>query len=58
MKDEHNQEHDHLSQKEPEFCEKACKEQQYEEKQEAGEKKKARSRKILSLNIKKCTKNT
>ncbi|WP_238137701.1 nucleotide exchange factor GrpE, partial [Helicobacter pylori] len=38
MKDEHNQEHDHLSQKEPEFCEKACKEQQGEEKQEASEK--------------------
>ncbi|MGN8526153.1 nucleotide exchange factor GrpE [Helicobacter pylori] len=38
MKDEHNQEYDHLSQKEPEFCEKACKEQQYEEKQEASEK--------------------
>ena len=54
MKDEHNQEHDHLSQKEPESYQKACacKEQQGEEKQEA------RSRKILSLNIKKCTKNT
>ncbi|MGL2631971.1 nucleotide exchange factor GrpE [Helicobacter pylori] len=39
MKDEHNQEHD-LSPKEPESCEKACacKEQQYEEKQEASEK--------------------
>ncbi|GAA7330649.1 nucleotide exchange factor GrpE [Helicobacter pylori] len=40
MKDEHNQEHDHLSQKEPESCEKACacKEQQGEEMQEASEK--------------------
>ncbi|GAA7634593.1 nucleotide exchange factor GrpE [Helicobacter pylori] len=37
MKDEHNQEHDHLSQKEPESCEKACayQEQQCEENQEA-----------------------
>lgn len=41
MKDEHNQEHDHLSQKEPEYCGKACacEEQQYEEKQEAPGKK-------------------
>ncbi|PUD72247.1 nucleotide exchange factor GrpE [Helicobacter pylori] len=40
MKDEHNQEHDHLSQKEPEFYQKACacKEQQGGEKQEACEK--------------------
>ncbi|GAA9000107.1 nucleotide exchange factor GrpE [Helicobacter pylori] len=40
MKDEHNQEHNHLSQKEPEFCEKACvcNEQQGEEMQEASEK--------------------
>ncbi len=39
MKEEHNQEHDHLSQKETESCEKtcACKEQQYGEKQEASE---------------------
>ncbi|EPZ94538.1 nucleotide exchange factor GrpE [Helicobacter pylori] len=37
MKDKHNQEHDHLSQKEPESCEKACacEEQQGGEKQEA-----------------------
>ncbi|GAA7371484.1 nucleotide exchange factor GrpE [Helicobacter pylori] len=37
MKDEHNQEHNHLSQKEPESCEKACtcQEQQGEEQQEA-----------------------
>ncbi|WP_199498205.1 nucleotide exchange factor GrpE [Helicobacter pylori] len=40
MKDKHNQEHDHLSQKEPESCEKACtcKEQQGKEMQEASEK--------------------
>ncbi|GAA7984981.1 nucleotide exchange factor GrpE [Helicobacter pylori] len=40
MKDKHNQEHDHLSQKEPESCEKACacNEQQGEEMQEASEK--------------------
>ncbi|GAA7440190.1 nucleotide exchange factor GrpE [Helicobacter pylori] len=40
MKDEHNQEYDHLSQKEPESCEKACacEEQQCEENQEASEK--------------------
>ncbi|GAA9736397.1 nucleotide exchange factor GrpE [Helicobacter pylori] len=40
MKDKHNQEHDHLSQKEPEFCEKACacNEQQGEEMQEVSEK--------------------
>ncbi|MEJ8617295.1 nucleotide exchange factor GrpE [Helicobacter pylori] len=40
MKDKHNQEHDHLSQKEPESCEKACacQEQQGEEQQEASEK--------------------
>ncbi|GAA7544460.1 nucleotide exchange factor GrpE [Helicobacter pylori] len=40
MKDEHNQEHNHLSQKDPESCEKACacKEQQCEEQQEASEK--------------------
>ncbi|GAA7474703.1 nucleotide exchange factor GrpE [Helicobacter pylori] len=40
MKDEHNQEHDHLSQKEPESCEKACtcEEQQCEENQETSEK--------------------
>ncbi|WRB88646.1 nucleotide exchange factor GrpE [Helicobacter pylori] len=40
MKDKHNQEHDHLSQKEPESCEKACacKEQQGGEMQEASEK--------------------
>ncbi len=40
MKDEHNQEHDHLSQKEPESCKKACacEEQQCEEQQEASEK--------------------
>ncbi|GAA7348122.1 nucleotide exchange factor GrpE [Helicobacter pylori] len=40
MKDEHNQEHDHLSQKESESCKKACtcKEQQGEEMQEASEK--------------------
>ncbi len=40
MKDEHNQEHDHVSQNEPEFCEKACtfNEQQGEEMQEASEK--------------------
>ncbi|GAA7747854.1 nucleotide exchange factor GrpE [Helicobacter pylori] len=40
MKDEHNQEHDHLSQEEPESCEKACtcEEQQGEEQQEASEK--------------------
>ncbi len=40
MKDEHNQEHNHLSQEEPESCKKACacKEQQGEEKQEASEK--------------------
>ncbi|GAA7214254.1 protein GrpE [Helicobacter pylori] len=40
MKDEHNQEHNHLSQKEPESCEKACacEEQQCEEQQEASEK--------------------
>ncbi|MEJ8615046.1 nucleotide exchange factor GrpE [Helicobacter pylori] len=37
MKDEHNQEHDHLSQKEPESCKKACtcEEQQGGEQQEA-----------------------
>ncbi|WP_231220553.1 nucleotide exchange factor GrpE [Helicobacter pylori] len=41
MKDEHNQEHDHLSQKESESCKKACtcNEQQGEEMQEASEKK-------------------
>ncbi|WRD57616.1 nucleotide exchange factor GrpE [Helicobacter pylori] len=40
MKDKHNQEHDHLSQKEPESCKKACacNEQQGEEMQEASEK--------------------
>ncbi|GAA7089985.1 nucleotide exchange factor GrpE [Helicobacter pylori] len=40
MKNKHNQEHDHLNQKEPESCEKACacNEQQDEEKQEASEK--------------------
>ncbi|GAA7129722.1 protein GrpE [Helicobacter pylori] len=40
MKDEHNQEHNHLSQKEPESCEKACacEEQQGGEQQEASEK--------------------
>lgn len=40
MKDEHNQEHDHLSQKESESCKKACacNEQQGEEMQEASEK--------------------
>ncbi|GHQ16039.1 nucleotide exchange factor GrpE [Helicobacter pylori] len=40
MKNEHNQEHDHLSQKEPESCKKACacNEQQGEEMQEASEK--------------------
>ncbi|GAA8861007.1 nucleotide exchange factor GrpE [Helicobacter pylori] len=40
MKDEHNQEHNHLSQKESESCEKACacKEQQGEEMQEASKK--------------------
>ncbi|WRB26009.1 nucleotide exchange factor GrpE [Helicobacter pylori] len=40
MKDEHNQEHNHLSQKEPKSCEKACtcEEQQCEEQQEASEK--------------------
>ncbi|WP_231265152.1 nucleotide exchange factor GrpE [Helicobacter pylori] len=40
MKDEHNQEHNHLSQEEPESCKKACtcKEQQGEEMQEASEK--------------------
>ncbi|GAA9087814.1 nucleotide exchange factor GrpE [Helicobacter pylori] len=40
MKDEHNQEHDHLSQEEPESCKKAyaCNEQQGEEMQEASEK--------------------
>ncbi|WP_231170484.1 nucleotide exchange factor GrpE [Helicobacter pylori] len=40
MKDEHNQEHNHLSQNEPESCKKACacKEQQGEEMQEASEK--------------------
>ncbi len=40
MKDKHNQEHDHLSQKEPESCKKACacNEQQDEEMQEASEK--------------------
>ncbi|WP_017284164.1 nucleotide exchange factor GrpE [Helicobacter pylori] len=40
MKDEHNQEHDHLSQNDPEFCEKACacNEQQGEEMQEVSEK--------------------
>ncbi|UOS14251.1 nucleotide exchange factor GrpE [Helicobacter pylori] len=40
MKDEHNQERDHLSQNEPESCKKACacNEQQGEEMQEASEK--------------------
>ncbi|BAJ54720.1 nucleotide exchange factor GrpE [Helicobacter pylori] len=40
MKDEHNQEHNHLSQEEPESCKKACacNEQQGEEMQEASEK--------------------
>ncbi len=40
MKDEHNQEHDHLSQEESESCKKACtcNEQQGEEMQEASEK--------------------
>ncbi len=38
MKDEHNQEHDHLSQEELESCKKACNEQQGEEMQEASEK--------------------
>ncbi|GAA9892187.1 nucleotide exchange factor GrpE [Helicobacter pylori] len=40
MKDEHNQEHDHLSQNDPESCEKACacNKQQGEEMQEASEK--------------------
>ncbi|MGN8518944.1 nucleotide exchange factor GrpE [Helicobacter pylori] len=40
MKDEHNQEHDHLSQEEPKSCKKACtcNEQQGEEMQEASEK--------------------
>ncbi|WRC18038.1 nucleotide exchange factor GrpE [Helicobacter pylori] len=40
MKEKHNQEHDHLSQKEPESCEKACacNEQQGEEMQKASEK--------------------
>ncbi len=40
MKDKHNQEHDHLNQKEPESCKKACtcNEQQGEEMQEASEK--------------------
>ncbi|WP_187857609.1 nucleotide exchange factor GrpE [Helicobacter pylori] len=40
MKDEHNQEHDHLSQEEPESCKKACTcdEQQGEEMQEVSEK--------------------
>ncbi|GAA9685376.1 nucleotide exchange factor GrpE [Helicobacter pylori] len=40
MKDEHNQEHDHLSQEEPESCKKACtcREQQGEEMQEVSEK--------------------
>ncbi|GAA6872791.1 nucleotide exchange factor GrpE [Helicobacter pylori] len=40
MKDEHNQEHDHLSQNEPESCKKACacNEQQGEEMQEVSEK--------------------
>ncbi|MFP6177844.1 nucleotide exchange factor GrpE [Helicobacter pylori] len=40
MKDEHNQEHNHLSQKDPESCKKACacEEQQCEEQQEASEK--------------------
>ncbi|GAA6861278.1 protein GrpE [Helicobacter pylori] len=40
MKDEHNQEHDHLSQEEPESCKKACtcNEQQGEEMQEVSEK--------------------
>ncbi|GHQ16932.1 protein GrpE [Helicobacter pylori] len=40
MKDEHNQEHDHLSQKESESCKKACtcNEQQGGEMQEASEK--------------------
>ncbi|MEJ8611044.1 nucleotide exchange factor GrpE [Helicobacter pylori] len=40
MKDEHNQEHNHLSQKEPESCKNACacEEQQCEENQETSEK--------------------
>ncbi len=40
MKDEHNQEHDHLSQNDPESCKKACacNEQQGEEMQKASEK--------------------
>ncbi|GHR20503.1 protein GrpE [Helicobacter pylori] len=40
MKDKHNQEHNHLSQEEPESCKKACacNEQQGEEMQEASEK--------------------
>ncbi|WP_121048206.1 nucleotide exchange factor GrpE [Helicobacter pylori] len=40
MKDEHNQEHDHLSQNDPESCKKTCtcNEQQGEEMQEASEK--------------------
>ncbi|GAA9385121.1 nucleotide exchange factor GrpE [Helicobacter pylori] len=40
MKDEHNQEHDHLSQNDPESCEKACacNKQQGEEMQETSEK--------------------
>ncbi|GAA8312353.1 nucleotide exchange factor GrpE [Helicobacter pylori] len=40
MKDEHNQEHDHLSQNEPESCKKACacNEQQGKEMQEVSEK--------------------
>ncbi|GAA7976973.1 nucleotide exchange factor GrpE [Helicobacter pylori] len=40
MKDKHNQEHDHLSQKEPESCKKACacNDQQGEEMQETSEK--------------------
>ncbi|BAW45006.1 heat shock protein GrpE [Helicobacter pylori] len=40
MKDEHNQEHNHLSQEESESCQKACacNEQQGEEMQEASEK--------------------
>ncbi|WRB82625.1 nucleotide exchange factor GrpE [Helicobacter pylori] len=38
MKDEYNQEHDHLSQEEPESCKKACNEQQGGEMQEASEK--------------------
>ncbi|GAA7724294.1 nucleotide exchange factor GrpE [Helicobacter pylori] len=40
MKDKHNQEHDRLSQEEPESCKKACacNEQQDEEMQEASEK--------------------